>query len=65
MWIKRLRIDNGSKFYGDEFNKFDKDHVIARRCALKSSPQQNGCDTLAWHLCVRKGCHETVDFKPD
>ena len=23
------------------------------------------CDTPTWHLCVRKGCHETVDFKPD
>ena len=23
------------------------------------------CDTPTWHLCVRKGCHETVDFKPN
>ena len=23
------------------------------------------CDTPTWYLYVRKGCHETVDFKPD
>ena len=46
MWIKRLRIDNGSKFYGDEFNKFDKDHVIVRHCTLKSTPQQKGVTKL-------------------
>ena len=27
--------------------------------------RHNMCDTPTWHLCVRKGCHKTVDFKLD
>ena len=30
-----------------------------------ASKDEEACDTPTWHVHVRKGCHETVDFKPD
>src|ERR1044072_9168661 len=40
--IKRLRTDNGLEFCSGEFEKFCKDHGIARHYTVRHTPQQNG-----------------------
>ena len=40
--IKRLRIDNGMKFCGKEFNEFCKNEGIVRHHIVRHTLQQNG-----------------------
>lgn len=40
--VKRLRIDNGLKFYSSEFEEFCKKHDIMRHKTMRHTPQQNG-----------------------
>jgi transposase InsO family protein len=40
--IKVLRIDNGGKFFGNEFDKFCKQCGIAHQNTTPYTPQQNG-----------------------
>lgn len=40
--VKKLRTDNGLEFCSGWFNKFCKDHGIARHLTVPGTPQQNG-----------------------
>jgi hypothetical protein len=40
--VKKLRTDNGMKFYSNEFQAYCKSQGIVRHCTIPYTPQQNG-----------------------
>lgn len=52
--VKRLRIDNGLEFWGDEFTSFCKDNSMIRHHIVKKTPPQNGLAERANRTIMEK-----------